>query len=342
VQLGLPIRLDPTDGAEIGGVDDASDALRFVREVRAGVRGADLELALQRERAYTLMGRRIVRSFAPLFEAQLLPGLGTRGGPLSGYGHVRIGDVEAQLLVDDIAQPGVVGSAGAFHLPRGFGVRAEGALDVRAADDRDAYAASGSGFFESPPDRVVQLGVDAGGSVAGLGADRAGLFDGEATLRLRFGDRYRNLVGFGGTVGYAFGGGMADLFGPTYAAGRPRTASAFDEGGGRPLGGGHLLLRLGPLEASGRYGQALGGDRGPLDRTFEVSAHLADLPLAGTRTLSLRAGYAARAPFDASERIDVAHARAAIRLTKLLSLEAYALRSTSWEGGTTLRFAWIW
>jgi hypothetical protein len=342
VRLGLPIRLDPIEGAEIGGVRDASDALRFVREVRAGVPDADLEIAFQRERAYRLGAGGIVRDYAPLFGAQLIPGLGTRGAPLAGYAHVRIDALESQLLVDDVAAPGVVGASAALHLPRGFGAQTTGAVDLRTADDRDLYAARASGFFRSPADRVLQLEVDAGGAMSGLGGDRAGSFDAEATLRVRFGDRYANLVGFGGRFGYAFDGGLWDVFGPTYAAARTPTAAAFGAAGGRPLGGGHVLLRVGPLESSLRYHQGIDGDAGPLDRTVEIAARLADLPLAGTRTLSLRGGYAARAPFSATDRVDVAYARLGIRLTKLLSLEGYGLLGDAWEGGTTLRFAWTW
>lgn len=342
VQLALPIRLDPIDGAEIGAVRDAADALRFVREARAGVRDADIEVALQRERAYALGSGGIVRDFAPLFGASLIPGMGTRGGPLSGYAHLRIDRLQTQLLVDDVARPGVLGAAAGLRLPRGLGARLEGAVDVRTADDRDLYGARASAFFESPPDRVVQLDVDAGGQWSGLGGDRAGAFDAEATVRLRFGPRYANLVGLGGRLGYAFDGGLWDLFGPTYAAGRDATARAFGAADGRVLGGGHVLVRAGPFEGSARYHQALEGDPGPLDRTVEVAAQLSDLPLAGTRTLSVRAGYAARAPFSAADRVDVAYARFGIRLTKLLTLEGYGLLGDAWEGGSTLRFAWTW
>jgi hypothetical protein len=173
IQLGLPIRFDP-DGVRIGGVDDASDALRFVRELRAGVRGADLEVAFERERAYSLGGGRLVRSFAPLFAAPVIPGLATVGSPLSGYTHVRIEGVEGQLLVDDIARPGVLGASAALHLPRGFGARVEGAVDLRTADDRDLYGLHGNVFFQSPPDRVLQLAVDAGGAPRGSAATAPG------------------------------------------------------------------------------------------------------------------------------------------------------------------------
>lgn len=341
VQLGLPIRLDPVDGADIGPVDDASDALRFVREIRAGVPGADLELALQRERAYELGASRVVRSYAPLFSQPLVPGLGTRGTPLSAYAHVRVADVEGQALVDDVAAPGVVGGAAAVHLPRGFGARAEGAVDLRTADDRDLVGGHASAFFHSPPDRVLQLAVDAGGGWSGLGGDHAGTVDAEATLRIRFGDRYRDLVGFGGRLGYAFDGGLWELFGATYPAARSEVATAFGEATDRGLGGGHVMLRLGPFEGFARYHQALGGDSSPLDRTLEVAARLQDLPLAGTRTFSLRVGYGARALFDSDRRVDIAYARAGLRLTKLLSLEGYGLMGDRWEGGATLRFAWV-
>jgi hypothetical protein len=342
IQLGLPLRLDVNDGAEIGPVDDASDALRFVREVRAGVPGAEVEIAFQRERAYGLGGGHVVRSHAPLFSAAAIPGLTTQGSPLSGYTHVRVGPVEGQILVDDVARPGVYGGAAALHLPSGLGVRAEGAADLRTADDRDLYGVHASGFFESPADRVLQLSADFGGGMTGLGGDRAGEVGGGVVTRLRFGDRYRDLVGLGVRLAYAFDGGMAELFGPAYPAGRARTAAAFGPPTDRLLGGLVALARVGPVEVSARYGQALARDPGPLDRTLDLAARLVELPLVGTRTLSLGVGYAARAPFDAAERIDVGYARAGLRLTKLLRLEGYARLGEGWEGGSTLRFAWDW
>jgi hypothetical protein len=161
-------------------------------------------------------------------------------------------------------------------------------------------------------------------------------------LRLRFGDRYRNLVGIGARLAYAFDGGLAEPFGPTYPAGRQPVADAFDQAGGRPLGGALVLTRVGPVEASVRYQQALGGASGPLDRTVDLAVRLADLPLAATRTLSLRAGYAVRAPFDDDRRVDVGYARAELRLTSFIRLEGYVRRGGGWDGGTTLRFAWDW
>jgi len=341
VQLGLPIRFDPADGASIGGVDDASDALRFVRELRAGVAGADIEIALQRERAYTLGAGRVVRSHAPLFASVAVPGLSTQGTPLSGYTRVRIGDLQLQALIDDVAAPGVVGGAGTVHGPKGFGARAEAAVDLRTAARRDLYAGRVGAFFASPADRVLQLAADVSGGGSGIGDRRAGQFDGEVTLRLRFGERYGDLVGVGGRIGYAFDGGLADWFGPTYPA-APEVVSAFSEGRERALGGGHALVRVGPVEASMRYHQALGGRSSPLDRTIEVAARLRDLPLAGTRTLSLRAGYAGRAPFDPDRRVDIAYVRGSIRLTELLRLEGYGMRGPGWQGGVALRFAWQW
>ncbi len=339
LQLGLPIRFD-SDGADIGTVDDFGEALRFLREARAGLTGADVELGLQRERAYTLGAGRSVLAHAPMFATRTVPGLGTTDSALTAYGRARIGIVDTQLLVDDVVEPGVVGGSGGLRFDSGLGARVEGAVDLRTADEADLGAVYGEAFFHSSPDRTAQVLANLGGGATLFGDRRSGLIDAQTDFRFLLGRRRQDAIGFGARIGYAFDGGLWEPFGPTYPAGRQATAEAYGEGGERGLVGGRALLRIQSFEFTARYDQALAGAPGPLDRTLALSLDLGEIPLSGTRTLSLRTGYAVRAPLDDDWRVNIFYLRSSIRLFRWLAFEAFALRGPGWDGGAMLRIDW--
>ncbi|MCC7381864.1 MAG: C40 family peptidase [Deltaproteobacteria bacterium] len=346
--LALPIRFAPGEAPTVGTFEEAGDYLRFLRSLSIGLRGADLELRLTRLGDASLAGRMIVDRLQPGAVVQGIPGLAVARTPLSLFGGLRADNLELDLVIDDVAAPGVMGLGVRAPLVPGW-IRGGVALatDQRArtpANQRRAISAVETSLWVD----VIDLPRWSLG-VAGLGGleRRAGALGFGAAVALdaeyRFARGGTSAVGVRGDVAYLGAGFLDGLFGATYAPGRSAHFDALATDETRAAAGGEIRLRWNKLLLAAGHRAPLGAGAHSLDSRTFVLVELHDLALLDTHALDLRLSYAARGLFSRGDEahLDVLHGTLRLRLASWLYAEAYLAEAESFEGGGGLSAAWI-
>jgi hypothetical protein len=331
IGLGAPIRIDPDQGPRVGPVDDVGDVTRFLRTLRVGLPGADFELGLERQRAYSLGTGHLVRDFAPAAGFRGVAGLSVERSPLTLFGRVRVGSIEVAGLVDDVVQPDVLGAHGAWSLTDRWRLGGTYVLE----EDQTAHLAGLSVGWQLVDRRAWKVDTEAGAQLRhddGRGAAAGGL---RAGFTHRFGERLDQALGASAWFSVAGSRFVVEPVGPVRPVARAELAAAAAAAGLRPWGGAGAHLSVGSLDLDLRYGQGLQADGSREDRLFEVGWALQRLPLSPSRWLSLRGRWSARRPFR--DPLFAAWGGAELRLASWLSLEAYALHGPGWEGGGSIR-----
>ncbi len=332
--FGVPIRFDLDDGPTLGRTDSVGDATRFLRTLRVGQPGADFELGLERQRAYTFGNGVLLRRFAPSLGFDGIPGLAVDRSPLALYGGLRTRVVEIQLLVDDVVQPDVVGGRLGFQLSR----RALLAGTYIFEDDSSAHLTGIETELRVVDGAAWNVGLGAEGALRFDDDEASGSFVARGRVRHRFGSRLDTSVGLEAFAGVGTGGFVFDPVSPVQPVAREALADAAQLVGSRGLAGAALNLEVQWLQFDVRYAQGIDDASVGEDRVVEAVFELDRLPLNRRRSLGLRAGVSARRPFN--DPLYVAWGAADLHLSSWLTVSAHALRSDAWEGGAGLRVYW--
>lgn len=351
--VAVPIRFD-AEGATVGPVDSVGDALKFLRRLRLGLPGARFEMAFERDGSFGMVEGDLLHDFSPALASRGLPGLSVQRSPLSFSVAARPGDATLQLLIDDVAFPGVLAAGGAMRWTPWFATRAVAVFDSKGRY-RDPVPADGAamgprreevlggelGFDLAWRRRRFEVGLrTAGQFLQAVGRTGAGL---RSTVfgRLALEDRARTEFGLdlgGGVAGAHFVDGF---FGPTYAAGRVEHLAARDRGrSARGLVFGQFSLRRGALGLRAGYGQGLGPHALDFDRKVEAVFELRGLSLGAGRVAELSAGYASRG-LGSESPLNVATLAASLRWTSWLSAELYAQLGGTFSVGAGLTVTWL-
>jgi hypothetical protein len=280
-----------------------------------------------------------------------VPGFAVGRSPLAFFGAWRPEGGGVEVLVDDVLHPGVLG-AGASLTPWGpLEVHAALVTDRRARrrvagrDDRVGTTLEGAevgldlawaraGRFRLAVRGLGQALASAGGAGFGARAQLSGRLRPRGLRRTTFG-----LDLGGGVAGARF---AFDAFGPTYLAHRVETSDALAEAdAARGTVHGQVFARRGPWALRLDYAQGLGPRALAFDRRTAVVAELAGVSLGGERTLELRVGHAARAPFAVEGAAHVLAASARLRLGGWASVEAFAQLGAVFAAGGGLSMTWV-
>lgn len=350
--LAVPIRADLEGDAtpSIGPIERPADVLRFVRGAALGLRGADLELRLDRFGDFDLGPGLSVDRLQPSAAVQGVVGLTRARTPLTAFGAYRAGGFELQALMDDVVDPGVLG--GSLRVPLVAGWLSSGAAftgDLRASPRPGVTRPFWSGEVEVALSAVATpawtVNVAAQGGLM-RHEDESGDGESGAAASARVDAEYRWARGGTGAVSvrlqgaHAWSGYVPGIFGATYAAARPETYALLETTGDRFTLGGELSLRVGPLVVSGGHQDAVGADAQVLERRSFGLVELRDLALFGTTLADVRVAYAARGLLhDAA--VDVLHGGLRLRFRSWLYAEAYLAKTTGFEGGFGLVGAFI-
>ena len=344
IAVAVPIRFEVDETPTVGRLETVGDWLRFIRTLGVGLPGADLELRFTRLGDFTIGGGELIDRLATGSGASGVPALSVGRTPLSFFGAYRGGPVNASLLVDDVADPAVIGGQIAVPFLDG---KLTPALSL-ATDQHGGTDAVRRALNAAAASLSVPVYEDAAWTV-GAGAHVAGLFvrsklgvggGGHLSLQHRFGgglssslDARLDVMGLGPSY-------LARPFGPTYLAARAPHVVALAGAGTRFAIGGNLLLRFGKLAFGGGYADAVGGHL--LDRRLEAVVQAEDIALGGGRALDVKAAYAARGlPGERDDGAhDVLHASARLRFASWLWAELYVEKGETFEGGGGLTVAW--
>ncbi len=335
--VALPIRWDQ-GGWTVGRFESAADWLRWLRELSVGLPGADFEARLSRFGDLTLLGGFLVRHLIPAHGLRSVPALSVGPPPLTFFTAVRR-QGEAELFIDDLARPGMVGAGGRWSifgpLQVGAAVLSEQRGQVRTGT-RAINAMEIEAHWSLLESNRWSLALAArGAGLAALGRQGAGTVL-ELDLQHRFSAvRALTLEVRGGWLGAGF---LDELFGPVYAAYKPEHLLGLGDHG-RGVVGGRLQLRWGKLVAA--VGYADSWQRATdLDQRVEGALTLGQLSLGGTRWLDLRCVYVARGPF-LGKALDVVQGSARLRFGPWLSVDAYVQKGASLEAGVGATLAFL-
>ena len=340
----------PLDGAPtIGRFAAFKDYLRFVRTVRLGLPGADLEIALSRLDDLTLGSGAIVDHVVPGMTVAGIPGFTVAHAPLATTANVAFDGGFLRGVLDDAFDPRFLGLGGGLSWgPLTVGLSAatdqSGRARIRTMPDEppveerraingfEAYAR-----IDVVDGRRWSLDVSGQGwlltalSEAGVGA--------EVSLRgqYRFGRTDSLSVDLrGGRLGTR---SLRGLFGPTYLVHRARHTDALAAAEGRTSLGGEVRVELGKWRCAVAYDDAVGSRTQSLDRALSAMVSVEGLSLGATRWLDVRALYVGRA-IGNRDAVDVAQVGLRLRFNRWLSSESYFQLGTRGEGGVGAVVQW--
>lgn len=338
----VPIRFTVDEKPTIGAFERKGDVLRFLRAATLGLPGADLYLSFSRLADLSLSGG-LVEHLLPAAAVRGVPGVTVSRSPLSLQAGLRFFDVGAELLLDDVVDPGLVAVGVEHRLLSGLlrpSVAYAGDQRAEWGGARRALSTAGVSLALVPyEDARWTLGVAAKGTLqVGLG-ERGALGTATFTGERRFsGTRSLGLELYGELLG---AGTLAGLFGPTYVAYREEHLSALAQGERRYGLGGSAHLSWGRAKVGFGYGQGAGEGRRPVDQHLSALVAFEGLSL-GQSLFDLRAVYAARAPFGGDAKVlDYLQASLRWRLAAWLFVEGYLGKGESLEGGAGVTVAFI-
>lgn len=351
----VPIRIEPGEAPNVGAVNDLGDATRFVRTARLGLPGAELEVAFERLGSYRLVKSDLLNDLSPALQSTGVPGLSLGRSPLTLMGGFRPKGWAAEVVLDDVVRPGLLGAGVAWEPEvwiRTYGVAStdlRGALPLpEDANGEQSVLRRGVGAgalgleLAWNQGRRFAVGARAEGqllhalSEVGVGTQAT------AFLRLGFGARRSTVLGLDLGGGIAGDSMVLNLFGPTYLASRPAHLEAVQGAeAARGTLGGQVLLRHGRYTARLRYGQGLGPRALAFDRELAAVIEVGGLSLGGPRILELRGAYAGRAPFDPNRGAHAVAASARLRLASWLSGDLMAQLGETFSAAGGLTVTWI-
>lgn len=343
ISVAVPIRFELHEKPTLGRFERAGDYVRFLRSLVLGLPGADVEIRLSRLSDYSLGRGTVVRHFAPSVAARGVPAMTVQRTPLTLFAGVRTPWVEAEVLADDVFDPGVIGVA--TIVPIGdLPIAVSGGYTTDQHGDlggRRAINAADAGVRWSAVD-TQEISLDVAVEGAGIRAlDRNGLL---AVLSVegewRF-DGYDGALTLGASAAYLGPRSLGGLFGPTYVADRSAHLATIAAARGRPVFGGELALRIGRFVVGGSFESGAGPNREALDQVVEGLLELVDLRIFGTQAIDLRVAYASRSLFRDEPRVDTLSGNLRYRWASWLFAEVHLSKGETWEGGGGLTITWM-
>lgn len=340
VAVAVPVRLEVNEDITLGTFERWQDYLRFLRTVRLGLPGADLELSLSRLGDATVGSGFVLDRVAPGTALRGVPGLSIEPAPLAFFAAVRTEVLQLEVFLDDALDPSLAG--GAVKVPMGpiqVGLAVASDQQAQWQQARRAFTSGELSLsYAMMSTRRTNLDLRLiSGMVAALGEVGAG-------GRLCLNGQWRvsgavtvEATAEAGVLGPRF---LAGLFGPTYLAHRAAHAEALPGLAARGELGARLELNLGRLSLGASYAQGVGANRHPLDRRVEAFVELRALALSRARRLDLRFAMLSRGLFDDEQRVYTAHGGARVTLLRWLFAELYVQKSETWEGGGGLTVTW--
>jgi len=344
ITAAVPIRFAPDGGATLGVFERFGDGLKFLRSASLGLREADLELRLSRFGDVSLAGGMLVDRHQPSVATPGVPGLSVARTPLTFFGAHRGDDLTLELMIDDVAEPGVFGAGATVTLISGW-------LSAGGAIGTDQRAERVDGKRRAITGAEANLTFDAVAtpswsvSLAALGATLHAGSEAGFAAKARLDAEYR--FSRGGTQAVSFrlegarlsAGFLDSAFGPTYAIARGATYQQIAASLDRFTFGGGLELRLGRWVMAAGHHENVGAGASELDRRTYGLLEVRDLALLGTTLFDLRVSWDARG-LATKELIHVLHGGLRVRLESWLYGEAYVSKGFGFEGGLGLTGAW--
>lgn len=340
VAVAVPVRLEVNEDPTLGEFERWQDYLRFLRTVKLGLRGADLELRLSRLGEASLGTGFVFDRVAPGTAVRGVPGLTVVRSPLGFFGAVRTDALEVEAFMDDALDPALLGASSSLALgPARVGVTA--ATDQQASFRTERRAITAAELFlrlDAVSDRrwSLDLGLSTGVVAALEEAGGGGALSLRAQWRPRGGITASAEL-HAGVLGPRY---LAGLFGPTYLTARDAHTEALAELSTRGFVEGRGHVTWGKVSIGGAYGQGLGAHRHPFDRRIEGFVGLEALPIGRQRRLDLRMTLMSRGLFDDTARVLAAHGGARVTVFDWLFAELYVQKSETWEGGGGLTVTW--
>ena len=333
------VRFAPGRSATVGRFDVAKDYFRFLRTIRLGLPGAELEIVASRLGDLSLGSGAMVDHAAPGTTGGGVPGLTVAHMPLPVSFAVRTDSVFARAVLDDALVPRWGGLDLGFRAGR-FTVGLAAATDRAARATEQEGAIDGLELYSRAAlmssaqwsvDAFAQSTLLRSFSKIGLGSD------GGLSVQYRFSDA--NSVSLQAHAGYQGPRSMYGVFGPTYLAHRIRHGDALIGTRGRAVVGGELRLDAGKWRWAVAYADGLGDGADALDRAVRGMLAVRGLALGGTRLLDVRAVYVARAWGQRRRAADVAQVGLRLRFSSWLAGEAYYQLGRRGDGGLGLTLA---
>lgn len=345
VTLGLPVRLEPGAEPSIGETADPWRVVaRAFRQVRLGLPGADLEVALERSGRYRVGRGELMADLVPAATGPGLPGISVEDTPLTGFVGFRTDTFGVEAMIDDALDPQLIG-VGAELRPTGWwsvDVAAGGLLDLDpVAEGRQILGGLALGTELAYEDRGrgrVGMRLEAQKLLGAYDGDLSGELALSTRLELP-GDARVGLDLHGGPVG---AGGVYDPL-STVLLVHPEVGRRALERSDRARwrAGGQLMfarrglgLRVGLDKGLGRAGLAY-------DDRLLVSFDLGQWALDRGRVLEASIGYEARRVFADRDRADVVLGSARLRLARWAALEALVAVGQDVHVGAGLSVAWV-
>jgi len=338
--VAVPVRLEVDEDITLGTFDKWQDYLRFLRTVRLGLPGADLELRLSRLGDATLGSGFMLDRVAPGTAVRGVPGLTVTRSPLMFFGGLRTDVLELEAFMDDALDPALLGAGVTVPLgPFKLGAAVASDQQARFQSARRAFtSAELSTTYAFMSDRTKSLDVRLSAAmISALGDAGAG---GRLSVLGQWRPKGSVTVSAAleaGVLGQRF---LAGLFGPTYLANRDAHGAALPGLLARGDLGARVEVSLGRLSFGGTYAQGVGANQHPLDRRLEGFVAVQALALSRARRLDIRLAFLSRAPFNDTHRAYTAHGGARVTLMRWLFAELYVQKSETWEGGGGLTVTW--
>lgn len=354
--VAVPVRFEADADPTVGEVESFRDVTRWLRRLRVGLPGAQLEAGLEQVVSLSLLDLSFLSELSPIQRTRGLPGATVGRVPLSFVSAVRgkLGAVEA--LVDDVALPRLFGLGARWDALPWLSVSAGGGLhahELGTRKDRSPLWTSAIAVTAAwAKGRAYRVALTLEGDLAGLGyAEERALGAGgraELSTRVGLGPSRRDTLGLDLFAGVAGEGFIFEPFGPTYAARPEDTMAAFLLADApRAEVGGQLVSTLGKLSLRAGYAQALGPRRLAFDRRWSGVLELKELSLNGPRVLDVRLAYAGRAPFASPSAetgagpVHTLSASLRLRLASWLHASASAQLGETWSAGAGLGVTWV-
>ena len=332
----VPIRVPFGGQATIGRFETARDYLRFLRTLRLGLPGADVEVVVSRLGDLTLGRGALVDHAIPSTAVAGVPGLTVGDSPLASTAAWRGDWGQVGAVVDDVLDPRFFGAEAGLSFGR-MTVQVAGATDRAVPAEVGRVAIEGAEVSVAAElIETTALLVDASvqGTLLSMPSSTGAAGQIGARAQVRFADADSlSLSVFGGIQG---SGSMRALFGPTYLVHRRAHHSALEASGDRGIVGGAVRLDAGKWRLAAEYSEGVGALSSPFDRTVMAMAAIRGLSVGRSRVVDLRALYVARAIGREVPAVQIAQVGLRLRLRSWVSAEAYYQLGRRSDGGAGL------
>lgn len=339
VALAMPMALGGPKGVDFGRMKQARDASRFLRQMSLGLPGADLFLSLSQDTDLSLLSGLMMAHLLPS-SLEGTPGSQLEGLPLSFQGHLRLGPVSLEAVVDDVFLLEILGAASRVHIDRlsfGFGLMAdrnaafgrkkaalvgmEAELKLRLYESHrlSLHASLLGGRLSAPKLASVGGGVNLGLQIRGR---RAEVFD------LQLG---------GEILGPRF---VATLFGPTYVVHQERQLESLESAKRRSALSFLASMQLGRVTLMGQFSHGLGPNRHRMDERLLLLAELRRIRPPLGRPIDLRLAVAMRRFLSRGPKDVVIQGGLRFHLSRWAALEGTVQHGHDTEFGLSLRFSY--